>query len=259
LCTAEFPQAARRRIGDVTHEIIAEPVRIGPDGFDAHLARPVGDGPFPGVIVGFEMFGLTGYVRGLVERIAALGYVVVAPDFYHRAGRGIELTTAERERGLTLVAELSRDGVLADLRNTVEFLRDKQSVTGRLGAAGFSFGGHLAYLAATELDIAATVVFYGGWLTSTDIALGRPAATLDRTADITGSVLFLVGDNDHAVPMTDVEEIESRLTRDRVPHEVVVYPDTPHGFFADGRESYRAKVAEDAWARLTAFFAAALG
>ncbi|MCA1703177.1 MAG: dienelactone hydrolase family protein [Actinobacteria bacterium] len=84
----------------------------------AYVARPAGQIAPSTVIVGFEMFGLSRYIRAVTERIAGLGYTAVAPDFYHRSGDRIELPpTAEgRERGLELLQDLDRPGVIADVQ-----------------------------------------------------------------------------------------------------------------------------------------------
>ncbi|WP_222426757.1 dienelactone hydrolase family protein [Amycolatopsis rhizosphaerae] len=225
----------------------------------AYLARPAEPGDHPGVLVGFELFGLTSYVRDVADRVAAEGYVAIAPDFYHRAAPGTELDSTEegRQRGFTLLETVTREGALADLEAARKALTD-HGATGKAGMIGLSFGGHLAYFAATRLDLAAVAVFYGGWLTTTDIPLGRPEPTVTLTGDITGRVLYLVGDADHAVPAEHHREIGSRLAEAGVRHEVVVYPDTPHGFFCHVRDTYREGPADDAWRRTRELFATEL-
>jgi carboxymethylenebutenolidase len=116
----------------------------------AYLARPAGDGPFPGVVVGAEICGITGHVRGACERLAQMGHVALAPDVQHRTAPWVEL--AEDEPGLAL----------RDVRAAIDHLR----ITGsdRIGMVGLSVGGHLEYLAASEFDLAAAVIAYGGWI-----------------------------------------------------------------------------------------------
>jgi carboxymethylenebutenolidase len=216
-----------------------------------YLAEPATSGRCGGVLVGMEMFGVTAYVRDVADRIAALGYVAFAPDFYHRVAPGIELPAddAGRARGLELAGALAREDALDDLRAALDLLRGRDDATGAVAMVGMSFGGHIAYLAATQLDLATTVIFYGGWLTGTDIALSRPEPTLALTPGIAAPLLYLVGDADHAVPAADRERIAAALAAAAVEHELVVYPDTPHGFFCDVRDTYRPAEAADAWAR----------
>src|SRR5437016_3420243 len=102
------------------------------------LARPTATGAVPGVLVGFEMFGLTGYVRRVTEHVARLGFVALAPDFYHRAGQDIELEATDdgRQRGLRLAHDLGREQALADVRAAMSALRERTS--GKVGMVGFS-------------------------------------------------------------------------------------------------------------------------
>jgi len=225
-----------------------------------YLASPGGTERRGGVIVGMEMFGVTAYVRDVADRIAALGYTAYAPDFYRRVAPGIELEASEegRARGLELAAGLTRADALEDLRGALDLLRGRDDATGAVAMVGMSFGGHLAYLAATQLDLATTVVFYGGWLTGTDIPLSRPEPTLALTPGIGAPLLYLVGDGDHAVPAADVARIAEALEAAGVEHELVVYPDTPHGFFCDVRDTFRPAQAADAWARTRRALASAL-
>jgi carboxymethylenebutenolidase len=226
----------------------------------AYLARPVGPGRFPNVIVGFEMFGLTGYIRAVTDRIAALGYNAIAPDFYHRAGERIDLPATEegRERGMELLRNMRRGEVRDDVRALLDHLPRREGGGDRTAMVGLSAGGHIAYYAATQLPLAAVAVFYPGWLTDTTIGIGRPEPTLTLTGGIATlgtRLLFLVGDRDRLYTAKQRDQIADRLRTDRVDHEFVVYPDTPHGFFCHERETYRPGAAEDAFARLTVLLA----
>jgi carboxymethylenebutenolidase len=219
----------------------------------AYRASPKSGENRPAVVVAFEMFGLTPYVREVTDRVASLGYTAIAPDFYHREGPGNILEESERSRGFELIATLTRDGVLADVRAALAFAGNPA----KAGMLGLSLGGHLAYLAAARLPLAATAVFYGGWLTTTELALGKPEPTVTLTPDIRGKLLFLTGSADHAVPAADVERIGAALAEGG--HELVVYPDTPHGFFCHRRDTYRPETANDAWRRVRKLFAEELG
>lgn len=222
----------------------------------AYLAQPAAPGTYPNVIVGFEMFGVTGYIRTVTDRIAALGYNAIAPDFYHRLGDRIELpATAEgRERGLELLQNMDRASVRDDVRALLGYLPKRDSGGDRTAMVGLSAGGHIAYYAATQLPLAAVAVFYPGWLTDTAIGISRPEPTLTLTAAIATvgtRLLFLIGDRDHLYSAEQRDEIADQLRADGVDHEFVVYPDTPHGFFCHERETYRPTAAEDAFARVT--------
>lgn len=228
-----------------------------------YLAEPAAPGTYPNVVIGFEMFGVTGYIRSVADRIAEHGYTAVAPDFYHRLGDRIDLPATDdgRRRGLELLQGLDRTGVGHDIRDLLEYLRRREGGSDRTAMVGLSVGGHLAYYAATQFPLAALAVFYPGWLTDTGIALSRPQPTLELTpglADLGTRVLMLIGEDDHL--FTDVQRnlIAERLRAAGVNHELVVYPDTPHGFFCHERETYRRAAADDAFARVTELLAAEL-
>lgn len=204
------------------------------------------------MLVVHELFGVTAHIREVCERVAALGIVALAPDLYHRTEPGADLPHDEagRERGFALLERLRREEAVADLRAAADLLR--QAGTGQVGVLGLSLGGHAAYLAATQLDLDPVVALYPGWLTGTEIGLSRPEPTLTLTGGIRGRTLVLVGEDDHAVAEHERHAIGDALTAGGTDHELIVYPDTPHGFLCDRRDTYRPEAALDAWARIEA-------
>jgi len=110
--------------------------------------------------------------------------------------------------------------------------------------------GHVAYLAATEFDLPAVAVVYGGWLPTTDIPIGRPEPTLARTPQITGRLLILVGEDDHVVPPEHRRDIAQALSAAGVRHEIITYTGVAHGFLSDRRTTYNPTAARDAWQRV---------
>lgn len=226
----------------------------------AYLAQPDTPGVRPNVLVGFEMFGVTDYVRGLADRLARLGYNALVPDFYHRLGHRLELTADEagRARGFELVHGTTREGVRRDARAAITHLVERAGGSNRTAMLGLSVGGHIAYYIATQLPLTTLIVFYPGWLTGTDIPLSQPEPTLSltsRIAELGASVLFLVGEQDHLFTAEQRQQIADRLDDAGVRHEMVVYPDTLHGFFCHERDTYRPQAAADAWSRLTTLLA----
>jgi carboxymethylenebutenolidase len=225
----------------------------------AYLARPDGAGPFPGVVVAMELFGVTAHVREVCDRLAGQGYLALAPDLYHRTAPDAELAEdgPGRERGFEQLNQMSRPQALADVRAAIEFLRAQGS--GSVGIVGLSVGGHVAYLAASEFDLAAVVVVYGGWIPTTDIPLSRPEPTLSLTPGITGEVLVLVGEDDHVVPPEQRSAIAGALEEAGVRHALVEYPGVGHGFLSERRESFDEAAAQDAWDRIDRLLAERLG
>lgn len=221
-----------------------------PDGpMPAQLARPAAGGPLPAVIVVQEAFGLNGHIEQVARRIAGEGYVTLAPDLFHRGGAGRTAGYDDLARALSLMGELTDDGIIRDVAATVAFLEAQPSVRAdRIGITGFCMGGRVAYLAACALPgkVKAAVPFYGG---------GIP---VDRTAALQAPVLALFGEDDPFIPLDQVRALEAEATRLGKRVDTHVYPKAPHGFFCDERDSYRADAATDAWTRMTAFFAAHL-
>ncbi len=127
-----------------------------------------------------------------------------------------------------------------------------------VGTVGLSLGGHVAYLAATELDLAAVAVLYGGWIPGTEIPLSQPEPTLSGTPRINGRMLLLVGEHDHVVPPEHRLAMAGALRAAGVRHELVEYPGAQRGFLCDRRDSYDRGSASDAWHRIQELLAGEL-
>jgi carboxymethylenebutenolidase len=232
------------------------------DPFPAYVARPARGGTGSAVLVGFEMFGLTDYVCRVTDRLASLGHTALAPDFYHRFGERLALpvTDAGREQGFGLLRRIDRSMIRADVQAAVGYLRadgaDGADGADKINGLGLSVGGHFLFYGATQVPFDALALLYPGWLTTPTFPFAGPEPTLDLTANLAAHgtrTLVLVGADDHVV---DAAPIEARLTTEKVDHEVVVYPDTPHGYFCDERETWRRHEAEDTWIRVTTLFSA---
>jgi carboxymethylenebutenolidase len=224
-------------------------IEVGAEVMDAYVAAPSEPGRYGGVVLAHQLFGVTADIRGFADRLARSGYVVVAPDFHHRTAPGVELPVNEdgRARGFTLMRELTRDGVVADVAAALAYLRGRDDTSGVAGVLGVSLGGHLAYLAATRLAIPVTLVLYAGWLTGTEIPLSTPEPTLALTAGIGGRLVFVVGDRDRVVSAADRAAIAERLVAAGVSHEMVVVPGAGHAFLSEGTAEYSADAAERTW------------
>jgi carboxymethylenebutenolidase len=243
---------------EITSESVTIPVEGA--GMAGILARPAEGGPFPAVIVYMEIFGVNAHIREVTERVAAEGYVAVAPDYFHRTGPGIELAydDAGMAEGMKHLSQLQADQMIADARATLAWLRARDDVRGdRIGAMGFCIGGHMTYLTACETDVAAAASFYGGGIAG-DAGPGGAESTLGRSGKIRGKLLCLFGDEDPFIPMDQVEAIKRKLNEEDVRHEVVVYKGAGHGWFCDQRPDHREEAAADAWEKLKALFAAEL-
>ena len=208
---------------------------------NTYVARPTTPGPHPLVLVGFEMFGVTDYIRQVADRLAGAGYLAVVPDFYH--GVTFPETAEGRAAGLAKLRDLTGDGVVADVRSTVRRHGDGTPVA----MVGVSAGAHLGYYAASRVPMRALAAFYPGWLTDTTLRLS-PGPVLGLTPGIAAAgtrLLVLLGEDDHLYTAAGRADLAGALGTD-----LVVYPHTPHGFFCHTRSTYRPAEADDAWRRV---------
>jgi carboxymethylenebutenolidase len=228
-------------------------IPVGGGSMPAYLSRPDDGGKYPGVLVFQEIFGVNRHIRSVADRVAAEGFVALAPEPFHRRAPGIELGYDEAglARGIELMMALKPEDILADVTAAFEALRVRSDVAGQgIGAMGFCFGGHVTYRAACVLPIAAAASFYGGGIAGT----GEGPATVDLTPGMKGRIACFFGENDGYIPMAAVDRIRAALEAARVRHEVIVYPGVGHGFFCDERADYSEAAATDAWRRVVALF-----
>jgi len=218
--------------------------------FPAYLAspeRPTG----PPLVLLPDAGGLDPFYRELARRFAGLGQPTLAIDYY---GRTAESRT--RDDGFDYLPhqkQLLRETMLLDVRAGVDHL---SAVAGEVPfLLGFCLGGATVLLAGTtDLDVAGVVAFYP-WTGE----LGREPALPDEfVAGVRRPVLGLFGDADVVIPTAVPRAFDDHLGKAGVPHEIVIYPGAPHGFFERhylDRE-VRPEVVDDVWRRLTAFFGA---
>jgi carboxymethylenebutenolidase len=243
-------------------EIETQRVQIPvPDGgrMGGYLARPKGSESRPAVLVYMEIFGINPHIRDVTERVAREGYLALAPDYFHRTGPGVEYGYDQTgmAKGMQLLAGLHADEMISDARASIAWLRQRKDVTGKVGAMGFCIGGHMTYLTACETDVAAAASFYGGGIAGAK-GPGGGASTLSRTGNIHGRIVCLFGEKDALIPQDQVKAIREALVKNKIDHEVVVYPGADHGFFCDQRPTYQKAAADDAWRRVKELFRAKL-
>ena len=237
-------------------DINAQSVRIPGDGLvlEAHFASPVGLGPFPGIVVIQEVFGVNAHIRDVTERIAREGYVAIAPAIYQRQAPGFEVgyTPEDLAQGRQYKEQTQASELLADMSAAIAYLKALPQCNGNIGTMGFCFGGHVVYLGAVLEDVKVTASFYGaGIVTSTP---GGGAPTVSRTPEIKGTIHCFFGTADPLIPNEQTDEIEAALKTHQIPHQVFRYEGANHGFFCDRRESYDAAAAADAWQHVLGLF-----
>ncbi len=210
---------------------------------------PAGDGP--GIVLLQEIFGVSAYVRRRAADLAALGYVVAAPEIFWRLGvtepvEGTDGTDALQE-GMSLAQRLDWQQAVLDAAATVEWLRDRDEVTGGVGVVGFCFGGGLGFNVAAHLEsegatpVDALVSYYGSALPGLHDVMAVAAPSLHH-----------FGLADSFIDTDTVRRIEASLEKE--PQTVVVtYPGADHAFDNPDMPWFHAGASGEAWARTEEF------
>jgi carboxymethylenebutenolidase len=219
------------------------------EGLTGYLATPDGDGPWPGVIVLHEAFGLTDDVRRQADRLAREGYLAFAPDLYTRGPRLRCIRQAFRE------LRAGHGRAFDDIEASRAALAGQAGCTGRTGVIGFCMGGGFALIAAARYDFAAASVNYG-----------RMPSDAEKILEGSCPVVAAFGAKDITL-RGNAAELERVLTTLGVPHDVNEYPSVGHRFLSpqEGRPAlgvlrrvmgmhHDPEVAADAWKRIFGFF-----
>ncbi len=211
-------------------------------GISGYLAKPTGSGPWPGLIVIQEWWGLDAQTKSIADRFAAAGYLSFAPDLYHG-----ELAKLGDNQAAMALNQKYGPGAGADLQKVYDALKASPDCSGKIGTAGFCFGGRMALVLGISRPLDALCSFYGGGMQQVFDQLG---------GRLKSPVLGLYGDQDQSIPAGTIEEFDKLLDKIGVEHEVVVYPNAGHAFMRDSDpNTYRPEAAKDAWQRATKFLA----
>ncbi|HZP92145.1 MAG TPA: dienelactone hydrolase family protein [Burkholderiales bacterium] len=217
----------------------------------AYRAMPAEGRNFPLVLVVQEIFGVHEHIRDICRRLAKLGYMAVAPELYTREGDVSKLS--DMKEIFAVVEKVPDAQVMSDLDAAVGWARHNGAHPAKLGVTGFCWGGRIVWLyCAHNPSVAAGVAWYGR-LVGQPSEL-RPTYPIDVAPTLKVPVLGLYGGADAGIPVESVEQMRAALKKAGNASEIVVYPDTPHAFFADYRPSYRKEQAQDGWKRLQAWF-----
>ena len=221
----------------------------------AYRAMADKGGPFPTVLVVQEVFGVHEHIQDLCRRLAKAGYYAIAPDLYARQGDPSKISDVQ-ELIKTIVSKVPDAQVMSDLDATEAYAKSTgKADTAKLAVTGFCWGGRIVWLySAHNPALKAATAWYGVIdRPRTDL---QPKYPIDLAADLKAPVLGLYGAADQAIPVETVEKMKEACKAANKTCEIVIYPDTPHGFNADYRPSYRAEAAKDGWAKMLAWFKA---
>ncbi len=192
-------------------EIVDRTTAQGP--MRIYLHRPAGPGRYPGLVLSSEIFQQTGPIRRSAQRLAGRGYLVAVPEVFHGhvpPGTVLPYTPEGTAAGNRYKYATPLATYDADARHTLDLLAQHPDCSGKLGAIGWCLGGHLAYRAALQPDVAATACVSATDLHSDSLGEGQASDSLPRMNQIRGELLFVWGLQDPHVPDAGRDLILSR-------------------------------------------------
>jgi carboxymethylenebutenolidase len=179
-----------------------------------YMLRPVAEGKYPAVVLYSEIFQATGPIRRFAAFIAGHGYIVAVPEVYHElepAGTVLPYDQAGSDKGNADKYGKPVSSYDSDARAVLDYLKGREDCNGRLGVVGICLGGHLAFRAAMNPDVRATVCFYATDIHSHSLGLGKQDDSLQRAVEIKGELLHIWGRQDPHVPLAGRDLIKARL------------------------------------------------
>jgi carboxymethylenebutenolidase len=224
------------------HRVATERVSFAGVGgeMQGYLARPAdASSKLPGIVVIHENRGLTPHIEDVARRTALEGFVALAPDFLSPSGG----TPADEDQARNMISQLDPQQTIANAVAAVDFLKNSEATTGKVGAVGFCWGGSLAnQVAVNAPGVDAVVVFYGAQPSSADVA------------KIKAPLLLHYAGLDQRID-AGIPDFEKALKANNVDYTLYMYEGVNHAFHNDASAArYNKAAAELAWSRTIAFF-----
>lgn len=241
---------------DMYEGMMAETVMIqgaNSDTINAYFARPLGTGPFPGMVLIHHLPGWDEWYREATRKFAHHGYMTISPNLYYRDGHGTPEDVAAKVRAAGGVAD---DQVVGDVGGAMHFLRAQPTCNGKVGLFGTCSGGRQTVLVASRMQgFDAAIDCWGGRVVqaSDDRPPKQPVPPIDYTADLSCPLLGLFGNDDQAPSPEQVDQHEAELKKHGKDYEFHRYDGAGHGFFYYDRPPYRQEQAVDGWQKVFAF------
>lgn len=230
-------------------ERVSIPVADGTN-MNGHLVIPEGDGPKPGILLYQEIFGVNAHIRDVAARYAGQGYVVLAPDMFHRQVENYEAGYTNIPDSIAIAMKYTGEQSEADVRAAYDFFSKHPGVkSDRIASLGFCMGGRLAFVSNGVSPLRCAISFYGS------IAPDK----VSFAASQSGPTLMLWAGRDAYIPAENIRATVDAMKAAKKPYISIEFSENNHGFFCDAREDYEAGAASQAWALTTAFLKTHLG
>lgn len=237
--------------------MIAESIRFrghNEDEIGGYLARPLGPGPFGGVVVIHHMPAFDEATKEITRKLAAQGYAALCPNLYYRENAEDPEAAAAAVRAAGGVPD---DRCIGDVEGAMGYLRSLPSCNGKIGVIGYCSGGRQTYLAACRIpSLNAAVDCYGGSVVAPPERLSprQPVAPIDLTPNLACPLLGLFGADDQNPSPGDVARTEQELKRLGKTYEFHTYENAGHSFFSVDRPAYRQEAAVAGWDKVFSWF-----
>ena len=241
---------------DMYEGLLAETVTLtgsNDDWINAYLARPLGAGPFPGMVLAHHMPGWDEWYREVTVKFAQHGYITITPNLYFRAGHGTPEDVAAKVRGEGGIPD---DRAVGDLAGAMQYIRELPYSNGKVGVFGTCSGGRHAYLAACRVPgFDAVVDCWGGRVVMTpdQLSTKSPVSPVEYTKDLNCPILGIFGNEDKNPTPEQVDQHEAELKKYGKNYEFHRYDGAGHGFFYYHAPAYRQAQAVDGWQKVFAF------
>lgn len=220
----------------------------------AYTARPLGPGPFPGVVLLHHAPGWDEWYFEATRRFAHHGYAAICPNLYERVGHGTPEDVGAMVRSAGGVPD---DQVVGDVEAAMGYMRSLPVLNGKVGVIGTCSGGRQTYLVACRASgVDAAVDCWGGGVVmeADRLTALQPVAPIDYTQDLSCPLLGIFGEEDRSPTPEQVAQHEAELRAHSKSYEFHTYPGAGHGFFYYDRPAYRQEQAVDGWAKIWTFF-----
>ena len=224
------------------------------DRIHAYFSRPLGNGPYPGIILVPHMPGWDELNREVARRFTQHGYAVLCPNIYERFGHGLPADIAAKAKQ---EGGVSDDSVMGDCEGALQYLNALPYSNGKAGVIGMCSGGRHAFLAGCRVKgLNAAVECWGGRvvMAKEELTPKQPVAPIDLTGALGCPLLGIFGNDDKFPTPAQVDQHEQELKKHGKDYQFFRYDGAGHAFWSHDREVYRPVQAMDSWEKVFSFF-----
>ena len=242
---------------DAYSGMLAETITMrgfGGEQIRAYFSRPLGEGPYPGIILIPHMPGWDEMNFELARRFSMHGYLTICPNIYQRGGHGTPAEAAAKNRE---AGGVSDDSVMGDCEGALDYLTGLPYASGKVGVIGMCSGGRHSFLAGCRVPgLSAAVDCWGGRVVASaeELSPSNPVAPIDLTGNLACPLLGIFGNDDRSPTPDQVNLHEEELKKHGKNYVFHRYDGAGHGFWSYDREAYRPEQAMDSWNKALVFF-----